>query len=369
MMTFCLKTMFHFFFLFSVIKRCEFKSTTSTDYFLVPGHPRSFIPKGTELTILGQMSNGRWRCFVELPKNKFTVLTNGNHWETSSEVESISSFDISEEGAILNSSSKTETFVGSVPSSLLVELSLPSVSKLKYEDGTPIASPGDTPQLSPFPSPPHSPYSRHKNNRDSLPNNKRSSLRRSIASENLSEQDIWEQFCIPSPPSSPATSRSTTPSLSRSNSSGASLENIDFDHTTEHEKRYADASKGNEQMESGNMGSEEIGNKDYSQVALRRRKEDSEGRNTLNVKSHREAILMSDDVPETYIGSDSEDDRMVTVIDEVPPHEAEEALRAEKETVKMRVKKITPQREFGESRSSVLDENTHENVPISFSCT
>ena len=352
-----------------MIKRCEFKSTTSTDYFLVPGYPRSFIPKGTELTILGQMFNGRWRCFVELPKNKFTVLADGNHWETSSEVESISSFDISEEGAILNSSSKTETFIGSVPSSLLVELSLPSVSKLKYEDGTPIASPGDTPQLSPFPSPPHSPYSRHKSNRDSLPNNKRSSLRRSIASENLSEQDIWEQFCIPSPPSSPATSRSTTPSLSRSNSSGASLENVDFDHTNQHEKRYADANIGKEQMESENMENEEIGNKDYSQVALRRRKEDSEGRNALNVKSHREAILMNDDVPETYIGSDSEDDRMVTVIDEVPSHEAKEALRAVKETVKMRVKKNTPQREFGESIISVLEENTRRNVPISFSCT
>lgn len=295
------------------------------------------------------MSNHRWRCVVELPKKIGTILTNGNHSETSSEVESISSFDISDEDGFGNTASSTETFIGSVPNSLLVELNRASGTKLKFEDGTPIPSPGDTPQLSPFPSPPLSPYSAHKNNRDSFPNNKRSSLRRSIVSENLSEHDIWDQFCLPSPPSSPVTSRSTSPSLSPSGSPGGSLEDLDFDHTERNKEEsrirgMGNGKIGNEEMGTGQM---EIG--DYPPVALRRRKEGGGG-NGLNLRSHREAILMYDDVPETYIGSDSEDDRMVTVIDEVPPHEALEPANFEQvEPVKMREKKQKPQREFGKA--------------------
>lgn len=82
-----------------------------------------------------------------------------------------------------------------------------------------------------------------------------------------------------------------------------------------------------------------------SEVALRQRKDG--GRNELNFRSHREAILMDDDIPETYIGSESEDDRMVTVIDEVAPHEALEFENSEQEPVKMRVKKEHPKREAG----------------------
>lgn len=305
-----------------MVRRCEFQSTTSKDYYLVPGHPRTLIPKGTELTILGQFSNNRWRCFVELPRKTSTRLTNGQNSGSSSEVESISSFDITEdEGRTDN-----DILIGSVPNSLLVELSNVAASKLKLEDGTPVASPGDTPQLSPLPTPPLSPYSPHKNERDSFPN-KRSSLRRSIASENLSEQDIWEQFCIPSPPSSPVTSRSTSPSLSLSCSLGGSLEDLDVDNTVSNENARPEESR------------------NYPEVALRQRKDG--GRNELNVRSHREAILMDDDIPETYIGSESEDDRMVTVIDEVPPHEALEFENFEQEPVKMRVKKEHSKRDAG----------------------
>lgn len=330
--------------LISVVRRCEFQSTTCKDYCLIPGHPRTLIPKGTELTILGQLSNNRWRCCVELPRKTSSILTNGNHSGTSSEVESISSFDISDEDAFGSTSLNVETFIGSVPNSLLVELSRSSGSKLKYEDGTPIASPGDTPQLSPNPSPPLSPYSAHKNDRDSFPNSKRSSLRRSIASENLSEQDIWEQFCIPSPPSSPVTSRSTSPSLSPSCSAGGSLEALDLEQTAGNEEGYSH----------GDMGIGKVENESCPEVALRERKETG-GRNAVNLRSHREAILMDDNVPETYIGSDSEDeedDRMVTVIDEVPPHEALEAANFKQEPVKMRAKKEKPQREFGKSNVS-----------------
>ena len=306
-----------------MVRRCEFQSTTNKDYCLVPGYPRTVIPKGTELTILGQFSNNRWRCFVELPRKTSTRLTNGQNSESSSEVESISSFDTTED------ESRTDNdilLIGSVPNSLLVELNNLAASKFKFDDGTPVASPGDTPQLSPLPTPPLSPYSPHKNERDLLPN-KRISLRRSIASENLSEQDIWEQFCIPSPPSSPVTSRSTSPSLSLSCSLDGSLEDLDVDNTVSGE----------------NARPEESGN--YHEVSLRQRKEG--GRNELNFRSHREAFLMDDDIPETYIGSESEDDRMVTVIDEVPPHEALEFENLEQEPVKMRVKKEQSKRDAG----------------------
>lgn len=335
--------MFFFSILFSVVRRCEFQSTTNKDYLLIPGYPHTLIPKGTEITILGQLSNNRWRCCVDRPKKTPAILTNGTHSNTSSEVESISSFEINDEDGFINSSSNTETFIGSVPTSLIVELSRTSASRLKHEDGTPVASPEETPQLSPYPSPPLSPYSPHK--RESLPNNKRSSLRRSIASENLSEQDIWEQFCLPSPPSSPATSRSTSPSLSMSGSLGGSLEELDFGHTT----RIGDENTG------GNLGDEKMGNEimgggtvdnqgGFPRVALRQRNEGGEG-NVL--RRHREAILMDDNVPETYIGSDSEDDRKVTVIDEVPPHEPREAAHVQHEPVKLRQKKEKPPRDFG----------------------
>ena len=328
--------------LFSVLRRCEFQSTTTKDYLLIPGHPRTLIPKGSEMTILGQLSNKRWRCCVELAKRTSSaVLANGTSSETSSEVESISSFDINDEDGFVNTSSNKETFIGSVPTSLLVELSRASISGLKYEDGTPIASPGDTPQLSPHPSPPHSPYFPHKNDKHSIPNNKRSSLRRSIASENLSEHDIWEQFCIPSPPSSPVTSRSTSPSLSYSGSVGGSLEDLDYDHSARRSEEME-----NENTEKGIMENKEVENGGYPQVSLRQRKED-EGRKALKIRSHREAIFMDDNVPETYIGSDSEDDRMVTVIDEVPPHDAKDAANFEHEPVEMRHKKKKSQRGFG----------------------
>lgn len=83
----------------------------------------------------------------------------------------------------------------------------------------------------------------------------------------------------------------------------------------------------------------------YPEVALRQRNDG--GRNELNFRSHREAILMDDDIPETYIGSESEDDRMVTVIDEVPPHETVEFENFEQEPVKMRVKKKHSKRDAG----------------------
>ncbi|XP_067018939.1 uncharacterized protein [Acropora muricata] len=293
-----------------LLRRVRFESRTSKDYLLIPGHPRTLIPKGTDVTILGQLSHHRWRCFVDLPKKSCVTLANGDRSqsETSSEVGSILSEDISEEEGIPNANSNTETLIGSVPTSALVEFS--RLSQHKPEDGTPTASPEDTPQLSPFPSPPHSPCVSRRSSMGSFPNNRRSSLRRSIASENLSEQDIWEQFCIPSPPSSPATSRST--SLSLSSSLVGSLDDFDVDQAARNEEK-----NGNEQTGNENLGNDRMGSGD-------------------NV----------DDVPETYIGSDSEDDRMVTVIDEVPPHETIEEKSYANVTVKMRPKKERRPRNF-----------------------
>lgn len=306
--------------LFSVLRRVRFESRTSKDYLLIPGHPRTLIPKGTDVTILGQLSHHRWRCFVDLPKKSCVTLANGDRSqsETSSEVGSILSEDISEEEGILSANSNTETLIGSVPTSALVEFS--RLSQHKPEDGTPTASPEDTPQLSPFPSPPHSPCVSRRSSMGSFPNNRRSSLRRSIASENLSEQDIWEQFCIPSPPSSPATSRST--SLSLSSSLVGSLDDFDVDQAARNEEK-----NGNEQTGNENLGNERMGSGDDS-------------------RELRETTLV-DDVPETYIGSDPENDRMVTVIDEVPPHETIEEKSYANVTVKMRPKKERRPRNFG----------------------
>ena len=107
-----------------------------------------------------------------------------------------------------------------------------------------------------------------------------------------------------------------------------SLEDLDVDNTVSNE----------------NASPEESGN--YPKVALRQRKDG--GRNELNL-SHRQVILMDDDIPETYIGSESEDDRMVTVIDEVPPHEDLEFENFEQKPVKMRDKKERSKRDVGRS--------------------
>ncbi|XP_022806448.1 uncharacterized protein LOC111343523 isoform X2 [Stylophora pistillata] len=318
-------------------RRCEFQSTTNKDYFLIPGHSRTLIPKGTELTILGQLPNNRWRCFVKLPRSKSAGLANGQHLESSSEVESISSFETADDEDVTNTGANTDTLIGSVPNSLLNDLIHLVPCKLKCEDGTPVASPGVTPQLSPIPSPPQSPYSPHRNNRDSSPS-KRSSLRRSIASENLSEQDIWEQFCIPSPPSSPVTSRSTSPSLSLSCSPGGSLEDLDFV-----DKENCETVK-------------PMKNREHSEVILRRGRE-KDDRDFSKLKSHREATFMIDDIPETYIGSDSEDDKMVTVIDEVPPHEVLASENVQQEPVKMRVKKDQSHRDSDSKSIAALQPN------------
>ncbi|XP_068751584.1 uncharacterized protein [Montipora capricornis] len=328
-----------------LLRRCEFRSSTRKDYLLIPGHPRTFLPKGTDLTILGQFSNNRWRCCVDPPKKTSVALVNGSQSqsETSSEVESILSFDINDEDGFVNMNSNTETLIGSVPTSVLVEMNRSCTSRKKLEDGTPVSSLENTPQLSPFPSPPHSPYSPRKGSRDSIPNNKRSSLRRSIASENLSEQDIWEQFCLPSPPSSPATSRSTSPSLSMSGSHHGSLDDLDFDRTLRN-----NAKNQNEQMRNETVENEGIGIGGHIDVTLRHGKKHEGERDFLD---YREAFFMDDNVPETYIGSDSEDDRMVTVIDEVPPHEAVEAINFGNEPVKLRPKKERRVQEFeSESR-------------------
>ena len=310
-------------FFLEVVKRCEFKSKTNKDYYLLPGYKRTLLPRGSEVTVLGQLSNNWWRCFVELRQNTSTGFSNGCHSETSSLAESTSSIYISDD----NSSGirpEKETLIGSVPTSLLVELRLSTTTKLpmKDDDGTPMGSPEETP----LPSPPLSPYSPHKSDGDSLPN--RSSLRRSIVSENLSQHDVWEQFCIPSPPSSPATSRSTSPSLTPSASPAGSLEALDFrgDTATETSRRDVEKSDG------------------FSRVKLRSNRRKNRGRNDLSTKSNREAILM-DDTFETCSEPELNDDRLVTVIDAVPPDEMPSVLQEiTQETVKTRVKpRLSPE--------------------------
>ena len=100
------------------------------------------------------------------------------------------------------------------------------------------------------------------------------------------------------------------------------------------------------------MENEGIGIGGHIDVTLRHGKKHEGESDFLD---YREAFFMDDNVPETYIGSDSEDDRMVTVIDEVPPHEAVEAINFGNEPVKLRPKKERGVQEFGTCRFVYLD--------------
>ncbi|XP_032239513.2 uncharacterized protein LOC5514106 isoform X1 [Nematostella vectensis] len=279
-------------------KVCEFEATTKDDYYLVLGHPSTLIPKKTKLKILGQLSNRRWRCFVDLPKasdiaivddtgsgpqemvsrrevttesgpeemvsrrevttesgpkemvsrrevttesgpekmvSRREVTTESGPEEMvsrrevtteSGPEEMVSRREVTTESGPEKMVSRrevtTERLIGSVPTSLLVELEDLSKKKrtLKVETGTPMSTPG----VSPHPSPPLSPYSPHRpsdqtNQRDASQGEQVvEDLRRFTGRIAPPDQDAWEQFYLPSPPSSPDTSRSTSPSLSPSQS-------------------------------------------------------------------------------------------------------------------------------------------------------
>lgn len=208
------------YFIITVVKVKKFIATTKADYYLVPGYKSTLIPKGTQINVLGQLSNQRWRCYVDLPK-------------TSTNVNSSHTPDRNTAGIENPSAACSERLLGSVPTSLLHELDdiEPSPTLPKTDLSIlPLGTPDVTPNVSPHPSPPPSPYSPHKPNAsnqgeesEGFQRRSPTNLQRFVPSMDLSDVDAWEQFVIPSPPSTPVTSRSTTPSMSPSES----LEGLD----------------------------------------------------------------------------------------------------------------------------------------------
>lgn len=171
------------------------------------------IPKGTQINVLGQLPNRRWRCYVDLPSTSDDACTP----------------DANTAGLDSSSAVCSERLLGSVPTSLLYELDDKETPQTKKTELSvlPMGTPDVTPDVSPHPSPPQSPYSPHKpvlsEERESFLRRSPTNLQRFVPSMDLSDVDAWEQFIIPSPPSTPVTSRSTTPSLSPSES----LETLD----------------------------------------------------------------------------------------------------------------------------------------------
>ena len=263
------------------------------------------MTKSTRLTVFGQLPNGRWRCCVELPVSEEEY--NGQDSAVTSQTSSVASLaETNEEerrttsnpGNVVDKNARTlQLHIGSVPSSLLVELdtvchhkdmAVPKVNVM--EDGTPTVSPESTPvQLSPAPSPPGSPYSPHRCVQRKALEEKTptQSHWKYFSDENSGEKGILEHIRFPSPPSTPSstvTSRSTSPSQSLE----GSLEMLNLDTADEGDPP-----------------------------------QDSES-----------------DVPVTYIGGESEDDRQETVIDNfdgLTEKNADEAV-----TVKRRQKSEYP---------------------------
>lgn len=134
---------------------------------------------------------------------------------------------------------ETERLIGSVPTSLLVDMNDTLTVPPTKDNLAVLGTPDVTPNTSPLPSPPQSPYSTHKyketsndnkEDHESFQRRSPTNLQRFVPSMDLSDVDAWEQFILPSPPSTPVTSRSTTPSISPSES----LENLDnFDEVNQ----------------------------------------------------------------------------------------------------------------------------------------
>ncbi|XP_031560981.1 uncharacterized protein LOC116296990 [Actinia tenebrosa] len=223
-----------------MIEVSEFKSRTKMDYYLIPGYTSSLIPQNTQINILGQLPNKRWRCYVDLPKTSTqTTQSASTESDVSSLSDSRSSTPSCENGGSLLSfenngqaAEETERLIGSVPTSLLVDLSEMLTVPFTEENLVVLGTPDVTPNPSPLPSPPLSPYSTHKyketpndskENFESFQRRSPTNLQRFVPSMDLSDVDAWEQFILPSPPSTPVTSSSSTPSLSPSQS----LENVD----------------------------------------------------------------------------------------------------------------------------------------------
>lgn len=83
--------------------RIEFSATAKNNYFLVIGRPDTLIPEGRTITIFGRLPNGRWRCFMDREDDHRGSCNDSNGHD-------IHSYPL----------------IGSVPTSVIVELNQPS---------------------------------------------------------------------------------------------------------------------------------------------------------------------------------------------------------------------------------------------------
>ena len=97
------------------ITRVEFSATAKQNYFLVIGRPDTLIPEGQTFTIFGRLPNGRWRCSMDREDRQGSSNCN--------DTQDINSYPL----------------IGSVPTSVIVELNQPSSIK-DYVDSLSISS-------------------------------------------------------------------------------------------------------------------------------------------------------------------------------------------------------------------------------------
>lgn len=268
---------------------------------MVPGHKATLLQKGRKLTIFGQLPNKRWRCCAEV------VREEGQNDEEISEGSSVNrdskhqgerqpdaSSSSSEKETKRSAKRSTQILIGSVPSSLLVELDREEPLILPSEGGTPLDSPVDSQEFPIYPSPPSSPYSKHRSSSIITGSEKSYGERPSPRATRKfipDEEAPWpDEFPMPSTPScqsSRTTSRSTTPSNSPGGSLNGSVERLD--------------DFGNEESSGKNLQNDPnvVSSKSDGMVSREERAESS--------------ISGSSDIPVTYIGSETEDDRVIDV--------------------------------------------------------
>ena len=190
--------------------------------------------------------------------------------------------------------SSTQILIGSVPTSLLVELDREEPLSLASVEGTPPDSPVESEEFPTYPSPPLSPYSKHRSTSSNVGADRSYGERPSPRATRKFIPDEEQTWVVDFPSSSSfscqssaTTSRSTTPSDSPGGSINGSAERLLNLETEELVER------------NGNLQNIPNASK-------------NDNCETLVTGS---SISRSSDIPVTYIGSETEDDREITVID------------------------------------------------------
>ncbi|XP_065051634.1 microtubule-associated serine/threonine-protein kinase 2-like isoform X2 [Rhopilema esculentum] len=102
--------------------------TTAKDYYLVPGRRDTFVCKGTKMTLFGQMSNKRWRCWIEIDNLVSSMNSLLPNAEASSDKNNNGETLFDKNKKYLSNLTKEDfenrgyPMIGSVPTSLVEEL-------------------------------------------------------------------------------------------------------------------------------------------------------------------------------------------------------------------------------------------------------